>query len=53
MSEGQMILMFCLIYSGALSLAIWANLVARQRMQAYIRTDADGGSSPEGYKQGA
>lgn len=36
MSEGQMILLFCVVYSGALSVAIWANLIARQRLQAHI-----------------
>jgi hypothetical protein len=36
MSEGQMILLFCVVYSGVLSVAIWANLVARQRMQAHL-----------------
>jgi len=36
MSEGQMILIFCLVYSGALSVAIWANLVARERLQAHL-----------------
>ncbi len=36
MSEGQMILLFCVVYSGALSVAIWANLVARQRMQGRL-----------------
>lgn len=53
MGEGEMILMFCVLYSGALSVVIWANLVARERMRAYLASPECGCDSLEKHQQGA
>lgn len=50
MSEGQMILMFCVVYSGALTLAIWTSLMTRQRMQAHFDNDTEPAKK---FRQGA
>lgn len=39
MNEIQLVFLFCVFYSGALSLVIWANLVARKRLEAHLREE--------------
>jgi hypothetical protein len=41
--------MFCLIYSGALSVVIWVNLVTRQRLEARMNSEP----TPQRYNRGA
>ena len=57
MSEGQMVFLFCVIYSGALSVVIWVNLVTRERVRAHLLDpDMRGefrGESPGKFKKGA
>ena len=36
MTEMQMLFMFCVLYSGAISVVIWANLVSQQRRDAEV-----------------
>jgi hypothetical protein len=39
MSETQMLFLFCMFYSGAVSLVIWANLVSRARQEASLESE--------------
>jgi hypothetical protein len=41
MSEMQVVFLFCVVYSGALSLAIWANLLAQKRMETHFAEERD------------
>lgn len=43
MTEMQMLFLFCVFYSGAVSLVIWANLVSQQRQEARAENE----SAPE------
>jgi len=48
-----MIFLFCVIYSGALSGAIWANLLTRERLRAHLADPEYGVKSAGKFKQGA
>ena len=53
MSEGQMVFLFCVIYSGALSVVIWVNLLARERLKAHLSNPEFRAESPDKFKRGA
>lgn len=51
MTEGQMVFLFCVVYSGALSLVIWLNLVMREKIRVHLE-DPEFRDDPK-FKQGA
>jgi hypothetical protein len=53
MSDGQLVFLFCVIYSGALSVVVWANLVARQALRAHLREPDLRGEFPAKLRRGA
>ena len=53
MSEGQMVFLFCVIYSGALSVVVWVNLVTRERLRVHLSDPDYPGESPEKFRKGA
>lgn len=52
MTEGQMVFLFCVVYSGALSLVIWLNLVMREKIRVHVE-DPDFQDESGKFKQGA
>ncbi|WP_413291288.1 hypothetical protein [Bdellovibrio sp. HCB337] len=52
MTDGQMLFMFCVVYSGALSVVVWLNLIAQERMKAHLADPEFRAESPK-YKKGA
>jgi len=53
MSEGQMVFLFCVFYSGVLSVVIWINLLTRERLKAHLADPEFRGESPDKFQQGA
>jgi hypothetical protein len=53
MSEGEMVFLFCAIYSGVLSVVVWTNLIAGERIRVHLRTSDFNGESAEKLKEGA
>jgi len=49
MSDVQMVFVFCLVYSGALSVVIFANWMARKRQEAPVANE----EFPLGFDKGA
>ncbi len=56
MSEGQMMFLLCAVYSGALSVVVWANLLIREKICAQpndLDFSPETFENSEKFKQGA
>jgi hypothetical protein len=39
MSEAHILFLFCVVYSGALSVAVWTNMLVQKRLKAHLKNE--------------
>jgi hypothetical protein len=49
MNEMQVLFIFCVFYSGAMSVVLWANLLSRKRLEAHLKHE----QFPDRFDRGA